>query len=54
MPAAAQDAPDDGGIHFFGNGEVENRGAGGVAGEDALIARGEGGRGWHRRILDEC
>ncbi|MGE5602302.1 MAG: hypothetical protein ACM30E_04590 [Nitrososphaerales archaeon] len=49
---SAQDAPDDDGIHFFGEGEFDNRGAGSEAGEGgpgtgSLIAGDEGGRAWH-------
>ena len=38
----AEDAADDLWIYLFGDGEFGDRGAGGVAGEDAAVASGEG------------
>jgi hypothetical protein len=48
---AARDAADDMERDVFGQAEVGDRGAGGVAGEEASIASGADGSGWHRRPL---
>ena len=49
-----EDASDEGRICFCDEGELDNSGAGSVAGEDAAITIGKGRRGWHRWLLDEC
>jgi hypothetical protein len=58
-PGAAQDAADDLGRYVFSEAKLDDGGAGSVAGEGgpgtgSLVAFGEGGGGWHRRVLGEC